>query len=438
MDGGGLLFDRLPPAPHELEQRKITAAGIIRAYNLIGYAAVGVASLDLAGGLDFLQELEKKSRFAWLSANLVDRQSGRTIFRPYLSRETGGVRVAIIGLTGAQISAAGLLGKKAEVKPWQEVLPALLAELEPSHDFIVLLSDLPAEDCLELARQQPRLGLIVNASGESLNQARLISPTTILAATDKQGRNLGFLEIFWNAGGKWSTGENYFLSLQKKQADLERTQRQIKEIPSRPEMASRIGNLERRAGLLQEEIVDLKQNLMGAPVSFFTNTFSAMVPEVADDPAILAVVEETKKAVSSLAGDKAIRSAGANTFKPAGFSGLPACAACHRSATVKWRATRHATAYTTLVRKNRQFAFACLPCHVTGINPANVDQVLALSPDLRGVSCEACHGPGRLHAENPKVKLQKVTADVCRRCHVEEHDDLFDFAADLQKLKCSR
>jgi 2',3'-cyclic-nucleotide 2'-phosphodiesterase (5'-nucleotidase family) len=76
VDGGGLLFDRLPPAAHELEQKKIAAAGIIKAYNRIGYAAVGVASLDLAGGVDFLRELEKKSRFAWLSANLIDRENG--------------------------------------------------------------------------------------------------------------------------------------------------------------------------------------------------------------------------------------------------------------------------------------------------------------------------------------------------------------------------
>lgn len=438
VDGGALLFDRLPPASHELEQKKIAAAGIIDAYNRIGYTAVGVASLDLAGGVDFLRELEKKSRFAWLSANLIDRENGKTFFRPFISVDVGGARVAVIGLTGVQIRSADLLEEKAELKPWNKVLPPLLAKLKRDHDFIVLLTDLPAADCLDIARQHPRLGLIVNSSGESLNQARLISSRTILAATDKQGRNLGSLEIFLNAGGEWSTGDNYYLQLQEKQADLERTRRQIEQIGSGSEMVSRVGNMERRVAMLQVDIGELRQKLLGTPASFFTNTFYAMVPEVADDPEIMALVEETKEAVSVLGEKITARSAGANTFSPPGYSGGSACAACHQPATVKWRTTGHAAAYTTLVRKNRQFDFDCLPCHVTGINSANAIQVQALSPDFRGVSCEACHGQGRLHAENPEVKLKTVTEEVCRQCHVEEHDDHFDFALNLPKIKCNR
>ncbi len=438
VDGGGLLFDRLPPAPYELEQKKITAAGIIKAYNRLGYAAVGVASLDLAGGLDFLQELEKKSRFAWLSANLVDRETGRTFFRPYISVDVGGARVAVIGLTGMRISSAGLLDNKAEIKSWNEVLPPLVAELERSHDFIVLLTDLSSADCLDLARQLPRLGLIVNASGENLKLARLISATTILAATDKQGRNFGSLEIFWNAGGGWSTGENYYMQLQDKQADLERTRGQIEQIRLRPEAVSRVGNMKRRADMLELEIGELKQKLLGTPASFFTNTFYSMVPEVANDPEIMALVEETKKEVSALAGEKAVKLAETATYRPTGFTGSSACGACHQPAMLKWRTTGHASAYTTLVRKNRQFDFDCLPCHVTGIDSDNADRVLALSPEFRGVSCEACHGPGRRHAESQEVKTGPVTEEVCRRCHVAEHDDHFNFAVNLPKIKCNR
>jgi hypothetical protein len=259
-----------------------------------------------------------------------------------------------------------------------------------------------------------------------------------LAATDKQGRNFGKLEVFWNEKGSWSTGENYYLQLQQKQDDLERAQRQIEQIGADPEMVSRVGNMERRAGMLQIEIVDLRQKLLGTPASYFSNTFYDMVPEVADDPEILALVEETKKEVGAVAGEQSVRLAGAETFRPGGYIGTTACAACHRPIADQWRTTGHAAAYATLVRKNRQFDYDCLPCHVTGISPANADRVLSLTAELRGVSCEACHGPGRSHAETPEIKPAPTSEDVCRRCHVEEHDDHFDFAVNLPKIKCDR
>lgn len=35
----------------------------------------------------------------------------------------------------------------------------------------------------------------------------------------------------------------------------------------------------------------------------------------------------------------------------------------------------------------------------------------------KGVSCEACHGPGQGHADNPDLKLQVLNYSHCVRCH---------------------
>jgi hypothetical protein len=381
--------------------------------------------------------MAKEANFAWLSANLVERESGRTIFQPYLSRELAGVRVALVGLTGEQAQTAGLLGDQAEIRSWRQVLPPLMAELVRTHAFIVLLTDLSTADCLEIVRQEPRINLIVNSSGENLNQPpRLLAPRTIIAATDKQGRKIGALEIFWTPAGEWSTGDNYHLRLQAKQTDLERARRTIEELRGRPGMDSRVGNLERRVEVLLTEIADLLGKRQEPPVSFFANTFYTMAREVTDDRAVSAVVEETKAAVAGLAVKKAAKSAAAETFRPPGFSGWPTCAGCHPRVAARWQATGHALAYSALARKNRQFDFDCLPCHVTGITPANIDRVLTLAPDLRDVSCESCHGPGRQHAENPAVQLPATTENTCRLCHVPEHDDNFTFAEDVRKIGC--
>lgn len=58
-------------------------------------------------------------------------------------------------------------------------------------------------------------------------------------------------------------------------------------------------------------------------------------------------------------------------------------------------------------------AKACDECH------SDVGEKLAKDKH-RTISCEACHGPARMHSKNPDVNLVKVTADVCLRCHTAD------------------
>lgn len=53
---------------------------------------------------------------------------------------------------------------------------------------------------------------------------------------------------------------------------------------------------------------------------------------------------------------------------------------------------------------------ACEECHS--------DEVEKLAKyEHKSLSCEACHGPGQAHADNPDVKIDKSNYGVCLRCH---------------------
>lgn len=53
---------------------------------------------------------------------------------------------------------------------------------------------------------------------------------------------------------------------------------------------------------------------------------------------------------------------------------------------------------------------ACEECHS--------DEVEKLAKyEHKSISCEACHGPGQAHADNPDVKIDKSNYGVCLRCH---------------------
>jgi hypothetical protein len=89
------------------------------------------------------------------------------------------------------------------------------------------------------------------------------------------------------------------------------------------------------------------------------------------------------------------------------MSGWQACRSCHPEQTRFWQQTKHAGAWQTLEKANQQFNQDCLICHVT-LPTYDMETVLgdnllaALSPELKGVGCEACHGPGKNHAETRK------------------------------------
>jgi hypothetical protein len=57
----------------------------------------------------------------------------------------------------------------------------------------------------------------------------------------------------------------------------------------------------------------------------------------------------------------------------------------------------HAKAFDDLAVNYKEDK-SCLPCHVTGFGEATGFKSTSGTPQLVGVSCEACHGPGNEHA----------------------------------------
>ncbi|MCL4301115.1 MAG: hypothetical protein KJ077_35610 [Anaerolineae bacterium] len=69
-----------------------------------------------------------------------------------------------------------------------------------------------------------------------------------------------------------------------------------------------------------------------------------------------------------------------------------------------------------------QLKYDCGTCHTTGYNPeGNQDGRPGIVGTWAepGIQCEACHGPGSLHAENPRGVAVKVNRDAeeCGQCH---------------------
>ncbi|MGD9157319.1 MAG: cytochrome c family protein [Desulfobacteraceae bacterium] len=112
------------------------------------------------------------------------------------------------------------------------------------------------------------------------------------------------------------------------------------------------------------------------------------------------------------------------------YLGYTACVDCHTDITDKWKATKHGNAFENLKTQGpeKQENPGCFRCHVVAYNEDGGYIDMELTPELKDVQCEACHGPGRKHTETLSADdINKATEDVCRKCHTEGQDKDFDY-----------
>jgi hypothetical protein len=130
--------------------------------------------------------------------------------------------------------------------------------------------------------------------------------------------------------------------------------------------------------------------------------------------------------------------------KPA-YVGSDACKSCHLKEYKSWKNTKLASAIEVLkpgaaggIKKKTGFdpdkdytnEPKCLKCHTTGYGAKGGFKSLAETPQLAGVSCESCHGPGEAYVpimvkkgrtyereELIKAGLIIDLKAVCMNCH---------------------
>ena len=114
--------------------------------------------------------------------------------------------------------------------------------------------------------------------------------------------------------------------------------------------------------------------------------------------------------------------------------GPETCKACHPAAYEAWCASPHARARETLPERSRG-DHRCLSCHAPD-----------LEDGIAGVSCEACHGPGRVYSapyvmRDPELARAVGLADpgerTCAGCHTDSTPSLvkFEYARKLPLIK---
>jgi hypothetical protein len=116
--------------------------------------------------------------------------------------------------------------------------------------------------------------------------------------------------------------------------------------------------------------------------------------------------------------------------KPSSYVGWAQCETCHEDISKAWQFTRHARAMDSLKKSKQENLPACVKCHVTGFDQDGGFVDYELTPEMAGVQCEECHGPGSNHVKNPAEEATRAKTpgvDLCRKCHTEKQDPGFSY-----------
>ncbi len=130
------------------------------------------------------------------------------------------------------------------------------------------------------------------------------------------------------------------------------------------------------------------------------------------------------------------RAAGVHSEQAGSYVGSSKCAPCHSSVAKSWEKTRHAKAIESLKKSNQETLPACVKCHVTGYEKEGGFIDYELTPEMAGVQCEVCHGPGSAHISNPtrKTIIKDAGAALCRQCHTEGQDPGFHYETKVKNV----
>ena len=186
---------------------------IAESFSLMGYDAMAIGDDDLSLGKEFLLEMSRKVNFPFLSTNVIDEATGKPLFQTSLIKKSNGLRIGIFSLLAPDTfpnpydpRKKGLL-----VRSPTETAKAMVKELQPKTDLVILLSHLGYPKDVEMAQTVPGIHLIVGGhKGVNLPYPPAINKSLIvqMASRGLYGGRLDF--TFHN------NNESYFFNASEK------------------------------------------------------------------------------------------------------------------------------------------------------------------------------------------------------------------------------
>jgi hypothetical protein len=422
MDAGSLLYGEGADKP----QAELKAQALARIYQQ-AKVPVGLGKGDLTRGADEVAP-----------PRLCANATGVSVQAPQVW-SVQGVKVGVLGV-------AGKLNGVPTSDPIAAARAAVAQLKANGAEVIVALCGMTRNEARGVL--QAVAGISVGVVGQEVDDG-MPEPepvgAAVLVAPASQARYAAIVELHV-IDGKLAMVPFAGEASRKREAD--KTRRRIDELTAQLAAWKRDPTADKAfVAAREQELDELKQRANAKPAappasSYFTYELKPVKVSI---PRQAAVVDELKKMYAeigrtNLAAAQKEPQPPQEAGKPS-YTGVEACAKCHKQAVAFWRGTVHAHAWKTLVDGGKQYNYDCSGCHVTGLNkPGGANLAGLEKKGLVDVQCEVCHGPGSTHVaeaglEEPKTMTARPDDRFCAdNCHTKEHSDTFQLVPYLRDI----
>lgn len=363
-----------------LEDFRIVQYGyLLQACAEIGYATVNLGEREAQLPAAVIRDLVSKSPVPLLSANVLDAATREPLARPSVLVKYGAINVGFLGIVDPE-SVNGTLDDSVVVSRMGEALKKELAAMKSKADVLVCLAFTDEEGLEKLAREFYEFDLILGGDVRQPSSALVKVNQSHILATTNQARALGEVHAMYD--------------------------------PVKGELRDARGDVK----LMVDSIMQDQK------IREYSTQYRREIRDM-----ILDIDRPASQDENRVPGVEPMAS----------FVGAATCSACHPKAYAVWSKSQHWQAFESLVKKDSDADPSCIGCHVVGFGePTGYLRKATAQEQLKGVSCESCHGPGSEHVkvrqaakpgEEVLMKMRPVGQGQCVQCHHGEFSMPFKF-----------
>ena len=170
----------------------------IELMNMINPDAMELGNHDFDYGRDQMSEYLKTARFPILGGNIIDKRTNHSYAKPYIIKQMGNVKVAVIGVMTTELSNLSLPDnvRDFEVKEMSKSVNDIIPELKKQKvDLIIALTHAGVDYDSVLAMNSPDLDVIIGGHSHTPIFRPLRVNGILIAQAGSRGRWLGKIDL---------------------------------------------------------------------------------------------------------------------------------------------------------------------------------------------------------------------------------------------------
>jgi len=203
----------------------------MKTYNLMGYDAFTPGELDLFFGVGNLVQMSQQANFPFLAANLLNSETKKPVFKPYIIKEVQGGKVGLLGLISKR-HPLGMGGPPEEKGKFYladpiETAKKIVPQLRKKCKLIAVLGHMETDEQQKLAKACPEIFFILSGHVPQQQSNPIRANNSQIFAAGSRGEYLGQVDFLFE--GKNLYARYQLIALTPQYVDHPQTQQWLNE-----------------------------------------------------------------------------------------------------------------------------------------------------------------------------------------------------------------